>query len=93
MSAEELGHREGADAFVAEDLGHLLVGSEILLVLGVLEIVFLKVSPELLDAFGTASLLLADDISELRAELHRSGKSGSFFLCHFVETSRVSANF
>ena len=63
-------------------LGHLLVGDEELLVLGILEVVLLDVSPQLLDAFSTAGLLLADDVSELRAELHGFGKSGS--LRHFV---------
>ena len=37
MSGEELAHGEGAHALVAEDLGHLLVGGEELLVLGILK--------------------------------------------------------
>ena len=81
MSGEELGHAEGADTIVAENLGHLLVGGEELLVLGVLEVVLLEVSPQKLDAFGTASLLLANDVGEVSAELHGLGKSGS--LSHF----------
>ena len=81
MSGEELGHAESADAIVAENLGHLLVGGEELLVLRVLEVVLLEVSPQKLDAFGTASLLLANDVGEVSAELHGLGKSGS--LSHF----------
>ena len=91
MGAEELGHAESADAVVSEDLGHLLVGDEELLVLGVLEVVLLDVSPQLLDAFSAAGLLLADDVSELGAELHGFGKSGS--LRHFVRFLRVLENF
>ena len=69
-------------------LGHLLVGVEELLVLGILEVVLLDVSPELLDALGTAGLLLANDVGELSAELHGFGKSGSlrhveFFVLFF----------
>ena len=78
MSGEKLGHAEGADTIVAENLGHLLVGGEELLVLGVLQIVLLEVSPKKLNAFGTAGLLLANDIGEISAELHGFGKSGSF---------------
>ena len=48
-----------------------------MLVLGVLEVVLLEVSPQELDAFGAASLLLADDVSEVGAELHGFGESSS----------------
>ena len=65
---------------LATYLGHLLVGDEELLVLGVLQVVLLDVGPQLLDAFGTAGLLLADDVSQLRAELHGLGENG--FLGH-----------
>ena len=37
VSGEELAHGEGAHPLGSEDLGHLLVGSEELLVLGVLK--------------------------------------------------------
>ena len=84
VGGEELGHTESADAVVTEDLGHLLVGGEELLVLGVLEIVLLEVGPQELDAFGAAGLLLANDVSEVGGELHGLGKSGSFgHLCKF----------
>jgi len=77
VSAQELGHTESTDPVVAEDLGHLLVGVEELLVLGVLEVVLLDVGPQLLDALSPGSLLLADDVSQLSGELHGLGKSGS----------------
>jgi len=77
VGGKELGHTEGTDAVVAENLGHLLVGVEELLVLGVLEVVLLDVGPQLFDAFSTAGFLLADDVSELSAELHGLGESGS----------------
>jgi hypothetical protein len=81
MRGEELCHAEGTDAVVTEDLGHLLVGGEVLLVSGVLEVVFLQVGPELLDALRAAGLVLADDGGEVSAELEGLGESGS--LCHF----------
>ncbi len=65
MSGEELGHGEGANAVGSKDLGHLLVGGEELLVLGVLEVVLLEVSPQLLDALSAGCLLLADDVSKI----------------------------
>ena len=65
MSGEELGHGEGADTVGSENLGHLLVGGEELLVLGVLEVVLLEVGPQLLDALGAGCLLLADDVGEI----------------------------
>ena len=78
VSGEELGHAKSTDTIGAENLGHLLVGGEELLVLGVLQIVLLEVSPKKLDAFRTASFLLANDVGEISAELHGFGKSGSF---------------
>ena len=58
-------------------LSHLLVWGEVLLVLWVLEVVLLDVSPELLDALCAGSFLLAHDVSQLSAQLHGLGKSGS----------------
>jgi len=81
VSAQELGHTESTDPVVAEDLGHLLVGVEELLVLGVLEVVLLDVGPQLLDAVGAGGLLLANNVGELGRELHGLGESGS--LRHF----------
>jgi len=77
VGRKEFGHTESTDAVVTEDLGHLLVRVEELLVFGILEVVLLDVSPELLDTLGTAGLLLANDVGELSAELHGFGKSGS----------------
>ena len=37
MGADVLGHAEAAHLLGAEDLGHLLVGDEVLLVVGVLD--------------------------------------------------------
>merc|ERR1719414_71017 len=89
VSGEELGHTEGTDTIVAEDLGHLLVGGEELLVLGVLEVVLLEVGPQELDAFGTAGLLLANDVGEVGAELHGLGESGSFGHFEVLEINLV----
>jgi len=89
VSGQELGHTESPDAVSAEDLGHLLVGVEELLVLWVLEVVLLDVGPQLLDALGTGGLLLADDVSELVGELHGLGESGS--LRHFDEFFEVTS--
>ena len=79
MTAEVLGHSEGLDLLGAENFGHLLVRDEVLLVLGVLKVVLLDVSPQVLDALGTAGLLFTNDIGELIAELQGLGKS-TFFL-------------
>ena len=52
MSGEELAHGEATHPFVAEDLCHLLVGNEELLVLRVLKVVLLQIGPQLLDALS-----------------------------------------
>ena len=59
MGRQKLGHSESTDLIISENLCHLLVGDEELLVFGVLQIVLLNVGPQLFDAFSTASLLLA----------------------------------
>jgi len=59
-------------------LGHLLVGSEELLVLRVLEVVLLEVGPQLLDALGAGGLLLSDDVGQVGGQLHGLGQAGSF---------------
>ena len=73
-----LGHAEAAHLVGAKDLGHLLVGDEVLLVVGILQVVLLEVSPKLFDAFGTARFLLANDVSQFGGELHGFGETGSF---------------
>ena len=78
MSGEELGHGEGADTVGSKNLGHLLVGGEELLVLGVLEVVLLEVGPQELDALGAGGLLLSDDIGQVGGQLHGLGQAGSF---------------
>ena len=81
MCADMLGHAESTNFVSTENLGHLFVGDEVLLVVRSLEVVFLKVSPKFLDAFGTAGLILANNSSQIGAELQRFGESGS--LRHF----------
>merc|ERR1719189_3539882 len=81
MGSNMLGHTESTDFVRTENLGHLFVGKKILLVVGGLEVVFLEVSPKFLDAFGTAGLILANNSSQIGAELQRFGESGS--LRHF----------
>ena len=83
MGSNMLGHTESTDFVRTENLGHLFVGKEILLVVGGLEVVFLEISPKFLDAFGTAGLILANNSSQIGAELQRFGESGS--LRHFDE--------
>ena len=81
MGTDMLGHAESTNFVSTKNLGHLFVGDEVLLVVRSLEVVFLKVSPKFLDAFGTAGLILANDSSQIGAELQRFGESGS--LRHF----------
>ena len=80
VSLEELGHTEGTDLVLSEDGDHLGVGCEVLLVLGVLELLALDVSPEALDNLGSGellSLLGSNEVSELSTEVERLGESGS----------------
>ena len=56
MVAEEFGHAESTNFFSSKNLCHLFVGGEILFVFGILQIVFLEVSPKLFDAFSTTGL-------------------------------------
>ena len=80
MGLEELCHSEGTDLLLSEDGLHLGVGNEVLLVLGVLELVGLDVGPEALDHLGSGELLVllgADEVSQLLAETQRLGESGS----------------
>ena len=46
MSLQVLGHGEALDLLLAENLGHLGIGSEETLVLRILEIVLLQIGPE-----------------------------------------------
>merc|ERR1719367_1337695 len=89
LSLEELGHAEGADLLLPEDWLHLGVGLEVLLVLGVLELVGLEVGPDPLHHLGSGqllSLLGANQVGELGAQSQRLRQSRS--LRHFVGFSR-----
>merc|ERR1712012_932752 len=80
VSLEELGHPEGTDLVLSEGGDHLGVGCEVLLVLGVLELLALDVSPEALDNRGSGellSLLGSNKVSELSTEVERLGESAS----------------
>ena len=80
VGLEELGHAEGADLVVSEDRLHLGVGLEVLLVLGVLELVGLEVGPDPLHHLGSGKLLAllgTDEVGELGAQSQRLGQSGS----------------
>ena len=81
VSGEELGHAEGADTIVAENLGHLLVRGEVLPVFGILKVVWLLVGPQFSNAFLRAGLVHSNDISEVGTELHGSVKTGFFRWC------------
>ena len=77
MGREELGHGEPLDLVLSEDLGHLLVGGEVLPVLRVLQVLLLEVGPQELHQLGARRLLLADDGGELGAQLLGRGDSTS----------------
>jgi len=55
-SNEQRGTLTWSRPWCSQDLGHLLVGGEELLVLRILEVVLLQVRPELFDALCTVSL-------------------------------------
>merc|ERR1739838_1153143 len=92
MSRKEFGHSESANAVRTENLSRLLVGGEILFVFGVSEVVFLEVSPQEFNAFGTAGLVFADNGSEISAQLHWLGKSSSFRHFEFLLDSALTAS-
>jgi len=73
VAGDVLGHTESTDLVFAENLSHLLVWFEVLFVFWILKIVFLDVSPQLFDAFGSGGFLLANDVGELGAQLHGFG--------------------
>jgi len=78
---EVFGHAEASQFIFAEDLSHLFVRLEILLVLGVLKLVLLDVGPQLLHAFTPSRLFLAHDIGQFGRQLVRLRQSGT--LGHF----------
>ena len=77
VGLEELSHPEPLDLVLSEDLGHLLVGGEVLPVLRVLQVLLLEVGPQELHQLGARRLLLADDGGELGAQLLGRGDSTS----------------
>ena len=81
MVFEVFGHAEASQFIFAEDLSHLFVRLEILLVLGVLKLVLLDVGPQLLHAFTPSRLFLAHDIGQFGRQLVRLRQSGT--LGHF----------
>lgn len=52
MLLQVLGHAEALDLLISKDRSHGLIGSEPLLVGGVLELLLLQVGPEPLDALN-----------------------------------------
>ena len=101
VGLEELGHAEGADLVVSEDRLHLGVGLEVLLVLGVLELVGLEVGPDPLHHLGSGKLLAllgTDEVGELGAQSQRFGQSGSLqreavTMVVFVQTGFLGTTF
>ena len=90
VSLEELGHTEGTNLVLSEDGDHLGVGCEVLLVLGVLQLVGLDVGPEPLDNLGPRELLVllrANEVGQFLAEgqrLSESGSPGHLVVCRFM---------
>merc|ERR1712062_497944 len=94
MGRKKFGHAKSTDAVTSKNLSHLLVRDKELLVFRILEIVFLDVGTELFDAFSTSGFLLANNVSQLSAEFHGFGKSGSFrhvefFVLFFVFQKKI----
>lgn len=86
MSPQKLSHTECTDPLASEDLGHLFVWEEVLLVFWVLEVMVLEVLPQHLDTLCSGGLFHSYDSCEIIAELHGLGQTRSFSscCCHFV---------
>ena len=78
MGPDKLGHGECAHPILAEDFGHLGVGGEIRLLLGVLEIVLFEIGPESFDALRPRSFVRADERSQLGGKFVNFIDAGSF---------------
>ena len=81
MLLEVLGHPKSPDPLLAKYGLHLLIRSEELLVLGVLEVVALDVSPESLHHLGPPhllSFLSSDKLGQLWREVQWFGETTSF---------------
>lgn len=72
MPGNELRHLEHRDfAFAAEQDFELVVGQDVALVFGVLQIVLFYIHPNLLYHFAARHRTFAYDFFELRRKLHR----------------------
>merc|ERR1712156_424772 len=80
MGSQKLGHPKSTDFVGSEYLCHLFIGSEVLLVFGILKIVLFQVSPQLLDNFCSRSFLFSNNRSQISGEFHWLRESS--FLCH-----------
>lgn len=78
MFAEELGHAKSPHFVLSKDLGHSFVWLEKLLVFRILQLVFLDVGPQLLDALASGGLSLADNVGQLVGQAVLLGEAGSF---------------
>merc|ERR1712156_359370 len=70
MGSQKLSHPKSTD----------FIGSEVLLVFGILKIVLFQVSPQLLDNFCSRSFLFSNNRSQISGEFHRLRESS--FLRH-----------
>ena len=58
MVLQELAHREALHLLFSKDGGHVLIGSEPLLVLGVLQVLLLQIGPEFLDTLNERKICI-----------------------------------
>jgi hypothetical protein len=79
MLAEVFSHAKTPHLVLAEDLGHLLVRLEILLVLGILELVLLDVGPKLLDTLAPGGFALPDNVCQVVGQTILLSEAGSFW--------------
>ena len=70
MSGNELGHFEHRNLILLENGAELVVGHDVALVLGVLEVVFLDVVPHTLHHLTAAHRTLTHHCLQFGAELH-----------------------
>jgi len=81
MALEMFGHSKSLLPLLAKYGFHLFVWSEPLLVLGVLQLVFLEVSPQMLHHLRTGHLLLlhTEQVLQVLGQLQRFREAGSFW--------------
>ena len=90
MSGEELGHGEGSHSVIAKDLGHFLVREEVLLVLGVLEVVILQIGPKIFNTLPSGGGANSNNVGQVARDSHGLAESSSWhdelgFLYSFKE--------